>query len=234
MALGRCAEGVRVCVMAEGRLAECVIDESEEAALARLKAAPETVLRIGDGAPARLPATVLPETGRSLPGFTQESPPDAIGGWVRLWLAGFLTLHPGCDGVICAAEGEVRHWIHISAGEAVSAQSFLTPRLVKALGGAETPDPEALADSLSRPERLAAHLRAAEVAGRPGAISGHLLGAEFAAARAYWLGQQVVVIAAPPAPIAAALEAQGVPCAIHDPDDLLAPGLAAVGKALKL
>lgn len=234
MALGRCAQGVRACVIEDGRLAETAMGESEEAALARLEAVPASVLRIGEGTPAPLPATVLPETGHSLPGFTQDRPPDAIGAWVRLWLAGFLATHPGWDGVICAAEGDVRHWIHISAGEAVSAQSFLTPRLVAALHGAEMPDMDALADSLSRPERLAAHLRAAEVAGRPGAITGHLLGAELAAARAYWLGQQVAVIAAPPAPIAAALEAQGLPCTSHDPDNLMAPGLVALGKSLGL
>lgn len=235
LALGRCAEGVRACVMAaEGRLVETVLGESEEAVLAGLQAVPGTVLRIGEGKPARLPARMLPETGRSLPGFSQDSPPDAIGAWVRLWIAGFLSRHPNWDGVICATQGDVRHWIHVSAGEAVSAQSFLTPRLVGALGGGATPDRNALADSLSRPERLAAHLRAAEVSGRPGAVTGHLIGAELAAARAYWLGQRTAVIAAPPAPMADALAAQGVPCTVHDPDSLIGPGLAVLGKALHL
>ncbi|MEQ9674208.1 MAG: 2-dehydro-3-deoxygalactonokinase, partial [Roseovarius indicus] len=65
-------------------------------------------------------------------------------------------------------------------------------------------------------------------------LTGHLIGAELAAARAYWLGQQVAVIAPPPAPIAAALKAQSVPCETQTPDDLLAPGLAAIGKTLGL
>lgn len=234
IALGRAPDGVRACAMKGGRLLEQVTAGSESAALENLSEPAERIIRIGDGAPARLPAAILPERGPGLPGFGQKSPPDVIGGWVRLWLAGFLASQPNWDGVINATEGPVSHWIHISAGEAVSSQSFLTPRLVDALGGAETPDSAAMADSLSRPERLAAHLRAAEVAGNMQALTGHLIGAELAAARAYWLGQQVAVISPPPAPVATALKAQSVPCATHTPDDLLAPGLAAVGKALGL
>ncbi|WP_422032157.1 2-dehydro-3-deoxygalactonokinase [Roseovarius sp.] len=232
IALGRAPDGVRACVMRGGQLAEQVTAGTEAAALGKLSEPPDRIVRIGDGPPANLPAPVLPREGRGLLGFSQSSPPDVIGGWVRLWIAGFLATRPNWDGVINATEGPVSHWIHISAGEAVSSQSFLTPRLVDALGGAETSDADAMADSLSRPERLAAHLRAAEVSGNLQALTGHLIGAELAAARAYWLGQQVAVIAPPPAPVATALKAQGVPCDTHAPDDLLAPGLAAVGKAL--
>ncbi|MEQ8895963.1 MAG: 2-dehydro-3-deoxygalactonokinase [Roseovarius sp.] len=234
IALGRAPDGVRACAMQDGRLTEQVTAGTEAAALGKLSGPTDRIVRIGDGAPASLPAPVLPGTGRGLPGFSQKTPADVIGGWVRLWLAGFLAKQPGWDGVIAATEGPVSHWIHISAGEAVSSQSFLTPRLTDALGGAETPDADAMADSLSRPERLAAHLRAAEVSGNMQALTGHLVGAELAAARAYWLGQQVAVIAPPPAPVATALKAQSVPCDTHTPDDLLAPGLSAIGKALGL
>ncbi|MDM8166201.1 2-dehydro-3-deoxygalactonokinase [Roseovarius sp.] len=234
VALGLAPEGVRACAMKGGRLLEQVAAGSESAALEALSEPADRILRIGDGTPAGLPAPILPASGPGLPGFSQKTPADVIGGWVRLWLAGFLASQPDWDGVINVTEGPVSHWVHISAGEAVSSQSFLTPRLVDALGGAETPDADAIADSLSRPERLAAHLRAAEVSGNLQALTGHLIGAELAAARAYWLGQQVAVIAPPPAPVATALKAQSVPCATHTPDDLLAPGLAAVGKALGL
>ena len=234
IALGKAPDGVRACAMKGGRLLEQVTAGSEGAALENLSEPAERIVRIGDGTPAALPANILPEGGHGLPGFSQKSPPDVIGAWVRLWLAGFLSNQPNWDGVINATEGPVSHWIHISAGEAVSSQSFLTPRLIDALGGAETPDTEAMNDSLSRPERLAAHLRAAEVAGNMQALTGHLIGAELAAARAYWLGQQVAVIAPPPAPIATALKAQSVPCETQTPDDLLAPGLAAIGKTLGL
>lgn len=232
IALGRAPDGMRACAMQDGQLTEQVTAGTEKAALGKLSQRPDRIIRIGEGAPSTLPAAILPGSGHGLPGFSQTSPADVIGGWVRLWLAGFLAARADWDGVIAATEGAVSHWIHISAGEAVSSQSFLTPRLTDALGGAETPDADAIADSLSRPERLAAHLRAAEVSGNMQALTGHLVGAELAAARAYWLGQQVAVIAPPPAPVATALKAQGVPCATHAPDDLLAPGLAAVGKAL--
>jgi len=200
-------------------------------ALAHLPSRPDRVIRIGDGVADRLPAPVLPACGEALPGLVQDSPPDAMGGWVRLQMAGFLAGRKDWDGIICATDGDIRHWVHVSAGEAVSMQSVLTPRLVEALGGSGTPEMDAVADSLSRPERLAAHLRAAEVTGNGAAITGHLIGAELAAARVYWLGQQVAVLAPAPAPVAIALEVQGVPCAVCDPGDLVAPGLTAIGLA---
>lgn len=234
VALGRAGGAVRACAMEGGRLTALRDADDERTALAGLGRVAERIVRIGDGAPDRLPAPILPEMGQGLPGFVQDTPPDAIGAWVRVWIAGFLDGHPGWDGVICVSEGDINHWVHVSANEAVSAQSFLTPRLTAALAGAETPDPGALADSLSRPERLAAHLRAAEVAGNAQALTGHLVGAELAAARAYWLGQQVAVLAPTPAPMAAALKSQGVPCTVHDPEALVAPGLAALGRKLGL
>jgi len=232
VALGPDGDGLRACAMDGGRLTKDITAPDRGAALRALRA-PESapVLRLGEGAPARLPAPVLPETpGRDLPGFTQDSPPDVIGAWVRVSIAGFLAAHPGWNGVICTTDGDASHWVHLSAGEAVSAQSFLTPRLIRALGGAKAPDARALADTLSRPERLAAHLRAAEVSGDAAALTGHLLGAELAAARPYWLGQQVAVLGHDAA--AAALAEQAVPCTAHAPDAFLAPGLAAIGAAL--
>lgn len=84
----------------------------------------------------------------------------------------------------------------------------LTPRLIADLGGAETPDMTALSDTLSRPERLAAQLRSAQVAGDAAAITGHLVGAELAAAKVYWLGQEVVLLGQ--GPYYDALKVQGV------------------------
>lgn len=200
-----------------------------EAALAALGQASDPVLRIGDGPATALPAPLLPGTVQTgLPGLTQTSPPDCIDGWTRLLLIGVKD-H---DGIACVTTPTLAHWVHLSAGEAVSCLSFLTPRLATALDAAAEADAQALADTLSRPERLAAHLRAAEVQGTPAALTGHLLGAELAAARPYWLGQSVALIG-PETAIgtrAAALEAQGVPVARHAPDSLLAraiPALAA-------
>jgi len=103
---------------------------------------------------------------------------------------------------------------------------------VTVLGGAAAPSDAALADSLSRPERLAAHLRQAEVAGDRAAMTGHLLGAELAATRVYWLGQEVVVIGARSKMYKTALAAQSVPVTSFAPEDLEAPAFAALGQAL--
>ncbi|MEQ9257743.1 MAG: 2-dehydro-3-deoxygalactonokinase, partial [Roseovarius sp.] len=64
--------------------------------------------------------------------------------------------------------------------------------------------------------------------------TGHLMGAELAAARAYWLGQQVAVIGPAQGAHATALALQGVPSTAHAPEDLIAPGLAALARALGL
>lgn len=189
------------------------------------------VLRLGDGTPDKVPAPVLPQGGARFPGLMQDRPADVLGGWPRLWLAGLLAARPGWDGVAVVTEGDVRHWLHLSAGEVVSMQGVLTPRLQAALGGATAADPEAVADTMSRPERLAAHLRTAQVAGVTEAVTGHLLGAELAAAKAYWLGQSVVVAGGAEA-LAGALQVQGVPVEVDATDALERRGLAVLGQAL--
>ncbi|WP_371228343.1 2-dehydro-3-deoxygalactonokinase [Roseovarius sp. 2305UL8-3] len=192
------------------------------------------VVRVGDGQPDNLPASLLPDGGAVLPGLTQDSPADVISAWVRIWIAGFLARQGPWDGVICALHGDVSHWIHLSAIEVVSSQSFLSPRLIASLNGAQTADTQAITDSLSRPERLAGHLRIAEVSGQPTAITGHLIGAELAAARPYWLGQQVAVIGDGPliTTYEKAIESQGCPVTCHDSADLIPAGLEALGAAL--
>jgi len=208
----------------------------QAAALAALGAVSGPILRIGEGQPDAVPAPLLPTTqGRGLAGLIQKTPPDVIDGWVRLLLLGLIQDHADWDGVACVLSGDVRHWVRLSAGEAVSVQSFLTPRLAATLGAVTPPDTEAVTDSLSRPERLAAHLRSAEVTGNSAALSGHLVGAELAAARPYWLGQNVAVIAPAGAGsgLADALGTQGVPTQLHDPESLLAPAFAALAAWLE-
>ena len=58
-------------------------------------------------------------------------------------------------------------------------------------------DTNALHDALSRPEALAAQLYQAVQNGNNAQIWGHLLGAELAAARPYWLGQNLCVVSTP-------------------------------------
>ena len=231
IALGRDAAGVRGFALRGATITARAVAAEDREVLARLDVA-GPVVRIGEGAD-RLPARVLPEAGLALPVWEQADPPDVIGAWVRLGVAGFVAERPHWDGVIRMAEGGISHWIHISAEEAISTQSFLTPRLVAALGGATEPDAGAISDSLSRPERLAAHLRAAEISGNAGAITGHLMGAELAAARPYWLGRQVALATEDANAWISALTGQGVPCTGHDPDSLLTAGLAALARSLE-
>jgi len=205
----------------------------EAAALAGLGPTPQ-LYRIGEGLPDTLPCALLPGPGRGLAGLTQDNPADVIDGWTRLILLGFVARHPNWDGVACVLSDTLSHWVHLSADEAVSCQSFLTPTLISSLGGTTPPDSAAIADSLSRPERLAADLRRAQVTGIPAALSGHLLGVEIAAARPYWLGQNVALIApdGTASGYAKALAAQGVPITQQDSETLLPDALAALAQVL--
>ena len=234
--MGRDGTGVVAHAMHGSTLIRSAHGPDEASALAHLAFDATRTIHIGDGTPDALPCTILPERGTRLPAMTQTNPPDVIGAWVRIWVAGALAERPNWDGVICVTQGDVRHWIHVSAGEAVSCQSTLTPQLATALGGEMPPDPDAIADSLSRPERLAAHLRAAQVTGNSAAITGHLIGAELAAARPYWLGQQVILIApdGDASGLTATLAGQGVPVTTLSNDRLVPAGLTALATALAL
>lgn len=134
----------------------------------------------------------------------------------RLQLLGFQTDHADWDGVALILTGSHSYWCLLSARELVGFQTFLTPRLIHALACPDTANPVALAETLSRPERLAAHLAASEA--DPAAQTGHLIGAEMGAARAWWLGQQVAILSDTPLAqsYAEGLRAQGVPVTLHD------------------
>lgn len=233
LALAHDGTGMAGYLLDGNRLLKRATGPTQEAILGELGDAPR-ILRLGDGPADKLPCAILPKGKTGLPALEQATPPDIIGASVRLWIAGALASRPHWDGVVCATQGDVTHWVHVSADEAISVQTVLTPRLVAALGGAAEADAESIADTLSRPERLAAHLRQAEVAGNRAAITGHLLGAELAATRPYWLGQEVLVVADAPAPHPAALAEQGAPVTALDPAELVGPGLAALASAFGL
>ncbi|MCA8882170.1 MAG: 2-dehydro-3-deoxygalactonokinase [Rhodobacteraceae bacterium] len=168
---------------------------------------------------------------RIVGGLCQASPADILRG-EETQIAGFLALNPGFDGVVCLP-GTHTKWAHLSAGEVVSFQTFMTGEIFGLLsaqsvlrhtiapdGWDEDAFVSALDDSLSRPERLAARvftlraeamLNALPPATARARLSGLLIGAELAAARPYWLGQPVAVIGAPAvaAPYVAALTRQG-------------------------
>ena len=96
----------------------------------------------------------------------------------------------------------------------------------------------ALADTLSRPERLATLLFALRAEGllhgmtdatARARLSGLLIGAELAATRSYWLGQQIAVIGAGTLSrlYVAALSAQGAPATAVDANGITLAGLCA-------
>ena len=194
------------------------------------------VLVGGGGTARRLPCKAVPELE-----------PGAGGGWLfppLAWdgqesggaearIAGYASANPNWDGVICIT-GEATVWAHVSAGEVISFQRFVTGRLAAAMEVEETWDEvamrKALDDAMARPERLAAYIARA---GDAGTLWGALLGAELAAARVYWLGQQVVLIGEGRAAEAlqGALAVQGVPVSREDDTEMLLAGIEAAVRA---
>lgn len=196
-------------------------------------------------APARNPLLDV----RVLPGVKQLDPADVMRG-EETQVAGFLALNKGWDGVICLP-GTHSKWALVSADEIVSFQTFMTGELFALLSEQSvlrhtvTTDlwdddafTEALSDTIARPEKLAALLfsiRAGSLINETPAqvakarLSGLLIGAELAAARPYWLGQQVAVIGAPEVAqlYVKALASQGVPATHAQGDRMTIAGLNA-------
>ncbi len=180
-------------------------------------------------------------------GLQQAKPADVIRG-EETQVAGFLAQNPGWDGVICLP-GTHSKWVHVSAGEVVSFQTFLTGEMFALLseqsvlrhsvaGWTEDGFAEGVAQGMERPERLMARLfglraealldgLAADMA--RARLSGLLIGAELAAAKPYWLGQRVAVIGAAPLAqhYAQALGTLSAPVSTHDAIAMTLAGLAA-------
>ena len=171
----------------------------------------------------------LPQVAAIIP-LSQDTPAAHTAG-EETAIAGYVSQNPSFDGVLLVL-GEHSCWAHISAGEVVSFQTFLTPALRTALSA---PEPSmdaafdaALSDTLARPDRLAQHLASAR-AGQTGQETAHLIGAEIAAAKPYWLGQNVVILADDPdaRPYMAALQSQGVAARQSDLEAALLTGFSA-------
>ncbi len=169
---------------------------------------------------------------RIAPGLKQIQPADVMRG-EETQIAGALALMPDFDGVMCLP-GTHSKWAHISAGEVVSFQTFMTGELFALLStrsvlrhSVTSTDWDAtafaagVAAAIERPERLSARLftlRAESLianlspAAARARLSGLLIGVELAAAKPYWLGQRVVLIGSPKlsSTYATALAAQGV------------------------
>ncbi len=183
----------------------------------------------------------------AIPGLRQDRPVDELRG-PETRIAGFLAGAPDFDGVLCLP-GPISTWARISAGEVVTFTTTLTGEMFDLLAhrsslrhglppdghdGGQDPDAfkSALADILSRPERLAMMISALRGVGthkraRLSRLSGLLIGAELAATRPWWLGQSVAVIGGGDLAqrYADALAAQGVQATISGANMTLA-GLA--------
>ncbi len=189
-----------------------------------------------------------------LPGLKQESPADVMRG-EETQIAGYLARNPAFGGVICLP-GTHTKWAHVSAGEVVSFRTFMTGELFSLLsrqsvlrhsvGDAwdDAAFSEAVTDTLSRPETLAAQLfsiraeglvRAPDPAAARARLSGVLIGAELAGARPYWLGQDVVIVgsASLSGLYAKALSLQGLLPQVVDATEATLEGLAAAWRTLE-
>lgn len=173
---------------------------------------------------------------RLVPGLSQADPDDRAHG-PETRIAGFLSMNPGWDGVICLPGARTR-WAMISADEIVRMQPFATlpvrDAAAQALGIAGTAQDwnaevfgAAVSDTMSRPEALAARLANLDGDHAAARLSGHLIGAELAAARPWWLGQQLAVIgpAGDARLYSAALTQQGTPVLETDESKMTLAGL---------
>lgn len=149
-----------------------------------------------------------------IPGIMQSDPADVMRG-EETQITGFLARNPGWDGVICLP-GTHTKWVHVSANEVISFQTFMTGELFNTIAtqtvlrhsvAADGWDDAAFAagveTAMARPERLAARLfslRAQSLLhdlqgdSARAHLSGLLIGVELAGAKPYWLGQQIAVI----------------------------------------
>jgi 2-dehydro-3-deoxygalactonokinase len=201
------------------------------------------------------PVTRTGLTVHVIPGIRQTSPADVMRG-EETQIAGFLAHNKDWDGVICLP-GTHTKWVHVSANEVVSFQTFMTGEMFALLkdasvlrhsiaptGWDDDAFSEALNAILSKPESLAGRLfsiRADKLVNDTSDVtlrarlSGLLIGAEIAAAKPYWLGQRVAIIGADAVsmPYVAALTAQGMTPERADVTDMTLAGLKAAHTLLE-
>lgn len=192
---------------------------------------------------------------RILSGMAQSQPADVMRG-EETQIAGFIASHPEWDGVLCLP-GTHAKWVHISAGEVVSFRTFMTGEMFALLADHsvlrfsvasrdwdDAAFDAAVSDAISRPERVAASLfslragtllNGLDAATARAQLSGMLIGMELAAARPYWLGQNVALIGDGILAnrYASALMAQGVTAPCIDATDMTLRGLRSAYAALK-
>ena len=188
-------------------------------------------------------------------GLMQTNPADVMRG-EETQIAGFLSMNKNWDGVICLP-GTHTKWVHVSADEVVSFQTYMTGDLFAAIGGhtvlrhsvqSDNWDSDAfdagVNDAIFRPERIAARLFSLRAEGlvnnmqngtARASLSGLLIGAELAGAKPYWLGQQIAVIGAGnlTSLYVRALALQSAPATQVKGDAITLAGLTAAYRRLK-
>ncbi|GFE49826.1 2-keto-3-deoxy-galactonokinase [Roseobacter cerasinus] len=199
--------------------------------------------------------TARPLDVRVVSGLSQANPADVMRG-EETQVAGFLALNPGWDGVLCMP-GTHTKWVHLSAGEVVSFQTFMSGELFALIStqsvlrhslDSEGWDADAFADAvsnaMSRPEALAARLfglragnllQGTQTPVTRATLSGLLIGAELAAARPYWLGQNIAILGLGDQARAykEALRPQGVEAMLVDTEKATLAGLTAAYRNTK-
>ena len=191
---------------------------------------------------------------RIAPGLSQNKPADVMRG-EETQIAGALALYPDFDGVFCLP-GTHSKWVHVSAGEVVSFQTFMTGEMFALLstqsvlrhsvgdGWDDAAFDAGLNDALSNPAQFAAKLfslraegllHALQPAAAKSRLSGLLIGLELAGSKPYWLGQSVKLIGA----VALsqtynrALSAQGITAEALDATECTLAGLSSLHANLK-
>lgn len=189
-----------------------------------------------------------------LPGLSQNNPADVMRG-EETQIAGFLSQNPKFDGIICLP-GTHTKWVQVSAGEVVSFRTFMTGEMFDLMSGKsvlrhsmdkdwhEDSFSEAVRDGMGHPHMMASRfftLRAESLLSTPvpgsarASLSGILIGIELAAARPYWLGQNVVIMGEGTLAglYATALESEGVTTDVINVSDVTLAGLKAAYHKLK-
>lgn len=186
-----------------------------------------TATRVGSGEPDltisdATAAQRFPCVLQGVAPLMQETPPDRLPALARLLTLGAAADSPNWDGIVLTLLPGSAHWTHVSAGEAISTLGTRTPRLATVLDAGGLLDQAALDEVMTRPERLTAALYAA-----PDLALSHLIGADLAAAKRWWLGQQVRVVGTGSLAraYADALMTQGTPVATTDTDTAIGRGL---------
>ncbi|WP_050523215.1 2-dehydro-3-deoxygalactonokinase [Pseudorhodobacter wandonensis] len=187
-------------------------------------------------------------------GVKQLDPADVMRG-EETQIAGLLAARPDFDGVVCLP-GTHTKWVRVSAAEICSFQSFMTGEIFALLAeqsilrhtvqatefDAEAFD-GAVQDALAQPHRAFGRLfqlRAGALVGdltpevARSTLSGLLIGWELAAAKPYWLGQEVALVGSPAlsALYARALVAQGVQVSEADAQAATLAGLHRAWKTI--